>query len=294
MTKISGIFAATMSVLNSDLSLNVKKTIDHAEKLIDEGCHGTAIFGSTGQSQLIPISEKIDLLNELSKSKHKDKHLIGTGLNSLGETINFMKIATSLNFKKFLIMPPAYYKYGDSEVIEFYERIIKSIPECKIILYNFEKLCGYKFSQDCVIELVKKFPNQIVGVKDSSYNLFENLKLKNFSIFPGSELKLLKGLELGCSGIITATCNVTAQMSRKVYDDYYLGKEQLYNQKLCDIRKVFDNYNLISGLHTFYSKENKIYKNILPPLSLLNEIDEKDLMNNLKKLNFTKDSSLAA
>ena len=79
--------------LNSDLSLNVDKTIDHAEKLIDHGCHGTAIFGSTGQSQLIPISEKIDLLNKLSKSKYKDNHLIGTGLNSLGETINFMKIA---------------------------------------------------------------------------------------------------------------------------------------------------------------------------------------------------------
>ena len=181
-----------MSVLNPDLSLNVKKTIDHAEKLIDQGCHGTAIFGSTGQSQLIPISEKIDLLNELSKSRYKDKHLIGTGLNSLGETINFMKIATSLNFTKFLIMPPAYYKYGDSEVIEFYEKIIQSVSECEIILYNFEKLCGYKFSQDCVKELVRKFPNQIVGVKDSTYNLFENLKLKDFSIFPGSELKLLK------------------------------------------------------------------------------------------------------
>ncbi len=193
MTKISGIYAATMSILNSDLSLNVKKTIEHAEKLIDQGCHGTAIFGSTGQSQLLPISEKIDLLNKLSRSKYKDKHLIGTGLNSLGETINFMKIATSLNFKNFLIMPPAYYKYGDSDVIEFYTRIIESIKNCKIILYNFEKLCGYKFSEECVLELVKKFPNQIVGVKDSSYNLFETLKLKNFSIFPGSELKLLKG-----------------------------------------------------------------------------------------------------
>ena len=217
MTKLSGVFAATMSVLNADLSLNAEKTIDHAERLIDQGCHGTAIFGSTGQSQLISISEKIDLLNKLSKSKYKDKHLIGTGLNSLGETINFMKIATSLNFNKFLIMPPAYYKYGDSEVIEFYTRLIESVPECKIILYNFEKLCGYKFSIDCVERLVKKFPNQIVGVKDSSYNLFENLKLKNFSIFPGSELKLLKGLQLGCSGIITATCNVTAEISRKVY-----------------------------------------------------------------------------
>ena len=83
MTKISGIFAATMSVLNSDLSLNIEKTIDHAESLIDQGCHGTAIFGSTGQAQLISISEKIKLLNKLSKSKYKDKHLIGTGLNSL-------------------------------------------------------------------------------------------------------------------------------------------------------------------------------------------------------------------
>ncbi len=294
MTKISGIFAATMSVLNSDLSLNVEKTIKHAEKLVDKGCHGTAIFGSTGQAQLISISEKIDLLNKLSRSKYKDKHLIGTGLNSLAETINFMKIATSLNFNKFLIMPPAYYKYGDSEVIEFYSKIVEFIPECKIILYNFEKLCGYKFSIDCIKELVKKFPNQIVGVKDSSYNLFENLKLENFSIFPGSEIKLLKGLQIGCSGIITATCNVTAEMSRKVYDDFYLGKEQSHNQKLCNVRGVFDKYNLISGLHTYCSLENEIYKNILPPLSLLNKNDEKDLIKNLKDLNFTNKSSLAA
>ena len=138
MTKISGIIAASMSVLNPDLSLNVEKTIEHAEKLIDQGCHGTAIFGSTGQAQLLPISEKIKLLNKLSNSKYKDKHLIGTGLNSLNETINFLKIASSLNFKKFLIMPPAYYKYTDDEVIEFYSRIINSTPDCKIILYNFE------------------------------------------------------------------------------------------------------------------------------------------------------------
>ena len=294
MTKIRGIFAATMSVINSDLSLNIEKTINHAESLIDHGCHGTAIFGSTGQSQLIPISEKIDLLNKLSKSKYKNKHLIGTGLNSLGETINFIKIANSLNFKKFLIMPPAYYHYGDLEVINFYTKIIEAVPDCKIILYNFEKLCGYKFSIDCVQKLVKKFPDQIVGVKDSSYNLFEKLKLDNFSIFPGSELKLLKGLQLGCSGIITATCNVTAEMSRKVYDDFNSGKEQSQNQKLCDVRSAFDKYNLISGLHSFYAQDDGIYKNILPPLSLLNKKDFVDLKSNLKNLNFSKNPLMAA
>ena len=118
MSKIRGIYAASLSVFNDDLSLNIDKTINHAEKIIDMGCHGVAIFGSTGQAQLISISEKIALLNELSKSKYREKYLIGTGLNSLNETINLMKVASSLNFNDFLIMPPAYYKYGDKEVIE--------------------------------------------------------------------------------------------------------------------------------------------------------------------------------
>jgi 4-hydroxy-tetrahydrodipicolinate synthase len=276
-----------MSIFNSDLSLNVEKTISHAEKIIKQGCHGVAIFGSTGQAQLISISEKISLLNQLSKSRYKDKFLIGTGLNSLNETINLMSVASSLNFNDFLIMPPAYYKYGDKEVIEFYSRVIEARPDSRIILYNFEKLCGYKFSIECVKELVKKFPKQIVGVKDSSYNLYEHLKIDGFSVLPGSELKLLKGLELGCVGIITATCNVTAGLSRKVYDDYIEKKEQKKNEILCNVRNIFEKFNLISGLHSFMSDEDEIYKNVLPPVSLLSEKEKLQLIEELKKLNFT-------
>ena len=286
MSQIRGIYAAGMSILDENLSLNVDKTIKHSESLIDQGCHGVAIFGSTGQAQLISISEKIDLLNKLSVSKYKKNFLIGTGLNSLTETINFMEISCSLGFDKFLIMPPAYYKYGDKEVIEFYKRIIERIQNCKIVLYNFEKLCGYKFSVDCVENLVNKFPKQIVGIKDSSYNLYQTLKIDNFSILPGSELKLLSGLEKGCSGIITATCNVTAKLSRKVYDDFMDKKKQTENEKLCNVRKVFDQFNLISGLHTYLGKKNQFYKNILPPLSVLDEKDEKKLLEDLKKLDF--------
>jgi 4-hydroxy-tetrahydrodipicolinate synthase len=222
-------------------------------------------LASTGQAQLISISEKINLLNQLSLSRYKKKYIIGTGLNSLSETINLMRIAKSLEFTKFLIMPPAYYQYGDKQVFDFYSKLIEAIPESKIVLYNFEKLCGYRFSVECVEELVKKFPDQIVGVKDSSYNLFENLKLENFSILPGSESKLLKGLELGCSGIITATCNVTAELARKVYDDFITQNEQTVNQKLCDVRSSFEKYNLISGLHTYFGKYNQSYMNVLPP-----------------------------
>ncbi len=286
MSKINGIYAASMSIFNDDLTLNVKKTINHAENLIEQGCHGIALLGSTGQAQLIPVSEKIQLLNDLSKSKYKEKFIIGTGLNSLGDTINMMEIAVSLTFKKFLIMPPAFYKFNDKDVVNYYSKILEKIPECEIILYNFEKLCGYIFSVECINELVRKFPKQIIGVKDSSYNLFENLKLKNFSVLPGSELKLLKGLELGCSGIITATCNVSSVLARKVYDDFMNKKKQTMNQRLCNLRNIFEKYNLISGLHAYYSINDPIYKNILPPLSILNPKDKKELIDNLEKLNF--------
>ena len=286
MSKIKGIYAATLSILNEDLSLNIQKTILHAENIINQGCHGVAFFGSTGQAQLIPVSEKINLLNSISTNKKKDKFIIGTGLNSLVETINLIKVATSLNFKKFLIMPPAYYKYGDKEVISFYEKIISEVPDAEIILYNFEKLSGYKFSINCVEELAKKFPKQVIGVKDSSYNLFENLKIDNFSVLPGSENKLLKGLELGCDGIITATCNITATLARKVYDDFIQNKDQSANEKLCKVRTIFDGYNLISAIHSLMAKIDKSYINILPPLSILDDKDCQKLIEDLKKIDF--------
>ena len=294
MSKIKGIYAAGMSVLNDNLSLNIEKTISHSEKLIKQGCHGVVIFGSTGQAQLISVAEKIDLLNKLSTSNYQKNFLVGTGMNSLIETINFMKISTSLGFKKFLIMPPAYYKYEDKEVIEYYSRIVQSLPDSEIILYNFEKLCGYKFSLTCVKELVERFPDQIIGAKDSSYNLFENLDLDNFSILPGSELKLVSGLEVGCTGIITATCNVTSLIARKVYEDFNAGNEQTENLKLCDVRNEFEKYNLISALHTFYKKKDSIYENLLPPLRVLDAKSEKELIKNLERLNFSIKSLMAA
>jgi len=294
MEEIKGIYAATLSILDKNLSLDIKNTIKHAENVIDMGCHGVVFFGSTGQSQLVSLSEKIQLINHLPSSRYKNKYIIGTGLNSLGDTINLIKISKTMNFDTFLIMPPAYYKYGDEDVINFYSKIIYEISDCKIILYNFEKLSGYKFSESCVEKLVSKFPNQIIGVKDSTYNLYEKLNIKNFSVFPGSESKLLNGLNLGCKGIITATTNVTGSLAREVYDNFLNNLPQSSNQKLCDVRASFEKYNLISALHTLMSEKNLIFENLLPPLKLLSDKEKQELLNNLKKLDFNLETLKAA
>ena len=66
-----GVYAATLSLLNKDLSLNVEATVSHAENLIKQGLHGVFFFGSTGQSQLISNTEKKELISNISHNKFK-------------------------------------------------------------------------------------------------------------------------------------------------------------------------------------------------------------------------------
>ena len=290
-----GVYAASLSVLNENYALDIDATIQHAENLIKKGLHGVFFFGSTGQSQLISIQEKKELISKLSTHKLKKQFFLGTGNNSLNENVDLIKYAMEYEFHTFLIMPPAYYKGNtDKGIFEFYSTIISKVPKVKIILYNFEKLSGYKFTSDSVIELVKAFPKNIVGCKDSSYNLFEKLKIPNFLIFPGSEAKLLKGLELNCAGCISAVTNVTHSIARKVYDDFENKSKQTMNDRLVSVRETFDQFNLISSLHSFMSVHDNKYKNLLPPLVLLSADKQKELLSKLEVLKFIPIKNIAA
>ena len=124
-----GIYSATCSILNDDLSLNVDLTIDHAVSSINNGLHGVIFFGSTGQSQLIDLNSKKNLISKIANHKLRNKFFLGTGCNSTKETLELIKYGFEYEFRDFLIMPPAYYK-GNTEqgVYNFYKLIINEVP----------------------------------------------------------------------------------------------------------------------------------------------------------------------
>ena len=135
-----GVYAAGLSIINTNASLNIEATISHASDAIKNGLHGVFFFGSTGQSQLISTSEKKELIAKIASHKLRKQFFIGTGSNSLNENIDLVRYAMEYDFKEFLIMPPAYYKGNTDEgVFDFYSKLIKALPKIKIILYNFEK-----------------------------------------------------------------------------------------------------------------------------------------------------------
>ena len=296
MSKIlKGVFAAALSVLKADLSLDIKETINHAKSNLDDKGVGSAFFGSTGCGQLISISEKKDFINALSKENFKEKILIGTSCNSLNDTVDIMQHSIKSGFKNFLIMNVAYYKNEDNGVYNFYKNIIKSVPDSKIILYNFSKLSGYAFTAEVTKKLIEDFPKNIVGMKDSTGNLWDNFKAENFSMFVGSEKKLIQGLKLGAAGCISATTNVTGSIAKKVFDDFNKNGDSTEQEKLKALRSVFDDTgNLVSALHTFKSLQNKVYANMLPPLQILSEEKKNEMLKKLKELNFLPNKNIAA
>ena len=285
--EVYGIIPAAMSIFKSDLTLDMEKTLKHSENLLKSGSDFIVFFGSTGQSQLISSQEKKDFIKYCGKSKYKKHFIFGTGSNSLQEKIEIIKIAQENEMYLSLLMGSAYFSYDDEGAYDWYKRFIEKLPKSKIILYNFEKLSGFKFSVRLVEKLAKDF-SQIIGIKDSTANIYDKIKIENFSIFVGSELRLLDNLKIGGAGIISATINVTSSIAKNVYDSFKKSKETELNEHLISIRKVFDKYDLISGLHSYKAQEDSSYKNLIPPLKILNDTDTENLISELKKLKFKK------
>ena len=294
MTNLTaGIYPASLSILNNDLSLNASQTILHAEKLISLGCEGAILAGTTGMSAYLSIQDKMNLIEEAGKSSQKEKMILGPGTTSLLDTASLINFAKNKGLNRFLCQPCAYgwpgIKNKNEAIYSYFSALLKRTGTCEIIFYNYPQLVGVDFSVKIVERLVHAYKNVFIGLKDSgSDDLYKKIKIKNFKVFVGSEKKLEFSLKEGGSGLISATVNIhfQAQLAIKAFENFKKGKDSKDNKLLVKVRSICDEFNLIECLHTFFAEKQKIYRNILPPLRLLSEKDKIKFFNQLKEIGF--------
>ncbi|SVD89103.1 uncharacterized protein METZ01_LOCUS441957, partial [marine metagenome] len=245
MTNLTpGIFPASMSVLNNDLSLNAAQTVQHAEKLISFGCEGAILGGTTGMSAYLSIQDKMNLIEEAGKSSQKEKMIIGPATTSLLDTASLINFAKNKGLNRFLCQPCAYgwpgIKNKDEAIYSYFSALLKRTGTCEIIFYNYPQLVGVDFSVKIVERLVHAYKDVFIGLKDSgSDDLYKKIKIKNFKVFVGSEKKLEFSLKEGCSGaLISATVNIhfQAQLAIKVFENFKKGKDSKDNKLLVKVR----------------------------------------------------------
>lgn len=289
-----GIHVAAVTPLLPDGSPAIEHVSELLSFYLKQGAHGALIFGTTGEGPSFSPEERILVWEEVVKIKNHNpdfKLIAGTGTPSLSETIFLNKIAFDLGFDAVLSLPPYYFRDAtDQGLLDWFsEQIESSIPENGgFMAYHFPKMCGVSFSISLLKDLLKRFPNQFIGLKDSSGD-YESAKekvkgLPGVDIFVGNETLLTKNLQLGGAGSITASSNFITPLMRKIWDKFQAGEDTTKEQKKVDqVRGVLNQVTpfpasvkqLLHELHDFPDWPVK------PPLV---EIDSKMIRKSAKKI----------
>ena len=122
-------------------------------------------------------------------------------------------------------LPPFYIKpVSDEGLYAYFASLVEAVggSGLKICLYHIPPMATTGFSPALTARLATDFPGIVVAYKDSSGDWENTLSIvdaaPDISVFPGSERFLRRGLENGCAGCISATCNINPAGIRAVYD----------------------------------------------------------------------------
>ena len=298
MHKIQGVFCAALTPFNEDYSINNKMYLTHCRNLLSIGLDGLGVFGTTGEANSLSIKQKINAINFLVENKIQPNQLIvGTGLCSIQDSITITKTASSIGARAALVLPPFYYKNVTNEgVINFYRSLIEGVKDENFlyILYNFPALSGITINFEIIENLIKLYPNNVVGMKDSTGDIDTMLKtikyFNNFSVFSGSDSLAVKICQHGGAGAITATSNISGKLLCYLIKNFANNSNiENFNelQNLQEkIREIATAQESISILKAFLSikESNESWNRLLPPLLKITQPQDNKIIIGLIEL----------
>lgn len=214
----SGVFSAALTPLDADLNPDAARFVAHCKRLLDEGCDGIAMLGTTGEANSFTSDERRMLLEAaITGGVAPGRLLPGTGVAALPETVALTKHALSCGVTTVVMLPPFYYK-GMSEdgLFASYAYAVERIadPRLRVVLYHIPQMSAVPIPFTVIARLRQAFPGVFTGIKDSAGD-FEHMKalvraFPGLSVLAGADPLMLPLLREGGAGCITATSNLVA------------------------------------------------------------------------------------
>ncbi|MGV8935636.1 MAG: dihydrodipicolinate synthase family protein [Allorhizobium sp.] len=224
--RITGVYSAATTALNADFTPDLGLFTAHCKHLVEEGCDGVALLGTTGEANSFSSAERRTILESALKAGiSADQLMPGTGVAAIPETVELTRHALSLGVTRVVMLPPFYYKgVSDDGLFAAYAQIIEKIADnrLQVVLYHIPQVSGIPLSLALIGRLIAAFPDTVVGIKDS-FGDFSNMEAiiaayPGFSVLAGADPLLLPLMKAGGAGCITATSNLVATSLRTVYD----------------------------------------------------------------------------
>jgi 4-hydroxy-tetrahydrodipicolinate synthase len=291
--------AAVLTPLDSSLSPDRTALAAHCRWLLDNGCDGLAVLGTTGEANSFSVEERIDLLDHLIEDGIPGNVLLpGTGCCAIPDTVRLTRKAVEIGASGVLMLPPFYYKnVRDDGVFAAYAEVIERVGDVrlKVYLYHFPQLSGVPLGPALIERLLKQYPDTVAGMKDSSGN-FANMAhnartFPGFAVISGSDEFLLPLLKEGGAGCITAVCNVAVALAAEVYAAWGRGDLEAAEQaqaRLTLVRRAISAYPLTATLKQVMARHggDEAWRAVRPPLTNLDAEEASDVLLALDLLGF--------
>src|SRR4051794_12191929 len=286
-SSFDGVYAAALTPLREDLSIDRRAFAEHCRRLLDEGCDGLAIFGTTGEANSFSVSERVTAWEALvADGIPGDALLPGTGACALPDAVTLTREALAAGARGVLALPPFYYKdVTDDGLFGFFAELIERVGDdrLRLFLYHIPPQAVVGFSFELITRLLDAFPGVIAGTKDSSGDAarIESLcrEFAPLRVFAGTEAVLLDTLGWGGAGCISATVNVTAPLCAEVFRT----RSEAAQARLSERRRYLERFPVIPALKAILRDRtgDDAWRDLRLPLVALDDALVRELLSGL-------------
>lgn len=278
--RMRGVFCAALTPLEDNGSASLDLLDAHLRFLLDAGCAGIVLLGTTGEANSFTVAERTSILEGvIAHGFPAHRLIVGTGCCAAGDTVALTKHALACGVTRVLMLPPFYYKkLADEGIVDAFARTIEAVDDerLRIYLYQIPQFTGVSFTPSVIELLLRQHPRFIAGIKDSSGDWTEierlcSLFCARLDVLVGSERFLLDALRAGATGCVTATANVHPASICELYEVKDGSDAPALQERITAARSVFERYPMIAALKEVCAQRtgDGRWRNLRPPLTRL-------------------------
>ncbi|PRG96600.1 dihydrodipicolinate synthase family protein [Burkholderia gladioli] len=282
LPRLRGVLAPVLTPFREDLAPDAEAFVEHCRWLVASGA-GLAIFGTNSEANSLSVGERIELTEALLAAGVPAARMMpGTGTSALPDTVRLTRHAVRAGAAGVLMLPPFFYKpLGEDGLFAYYSEVIERVGDARLALYLYHipALSGVPITPALIERLLRRYPNTIAGVKDSSGDwdntraMIERFAADGLDIFPASEALLGAALPIGGAGCISATANLNpAAIARLCALGGDGGAEaRAQQQAVTAIRKIFQSRPMIPAMKATLARWRgaERWRIVRPPLTAL-------------------------
>jgi 4-hydroxy-tetrahydrodipicolinate synthase len=276
---LSGVIAAVATPVSEDGTPDLKRAVKLARYLLDNGCDGLNVLGTTGEATSFSLAERKSVMDAYkADGLPLNRLMVGTGAAAVSDAVALTRHAAELGFAGALVLPPFYYKgVPDDGLAAYIETLVTATAQkpVPIYLYHFPAMSGLPWHVALITRLLKSFPDRIVGLKDSSgdmaYARSAAAISKSFAVFPSTESALIEARGGAFAGCISATANLNPDLCARAWAQ---GDTVALDAAVA-IRKLFDGKPLVAGVKALlgHIHGDPALGRVKPPLAAFSAAD---------------------